>query len=181
MGQYYKVYMQRENGEEDVFDTNVSGVDDFFGAKIMEHSWWKNLFCNCVAKLIYKNPAKIAWVGDYADDTNAENINEIYNKVWEDDNSHAVAHDEILLDNKYLVNHTKGIYMNCNKYKEKSIVDGWTVHPLPLLTAVGNGQGGGDYYGVNEQDVGKWYMDLVSIEDDVPKGYDEVLYTFSEE
>lgn len=37
---------------------------------------------------------------------------------------------------------------------------------MPLLTAVGNGKGGGDYYGdraINKEDVGLWAGDLIEI------------------
>ena len=37
----------------------------------------------------------------------------------------------------------------------------------------GNGRGGGDYYGENEELVGTWARDVISIEKDKPNGYDE--------
>jgi hypothetical protein len=65
-------------------------------------------------------------------------------------------------------------YMNNNKDK-----DGWILHPLALLTAVGNGKGGGDYYGPNESDLATWVWDEVSIEDTIPEGYSkEEEYSF---
>lgn len=42
--------------------------------------------------------------------------------------------------------------------------NGWTVHPLPLLTAEGNGRGGGDYHEQNPdiELVGTWARDSIS-------------------
>ena len=42
---------------------------------------------------------------------------------------------------------------------------GFVPHPLPLLTAVGNGLGGGDYHGINEEKVGSWAFDLLEVVD----------------
>lgn len=57
---------------------------------------------------------------------------------------------------------------------------GWRIHPLPLLTAIGNGLGGGDYYGINTDDVGTWAWNEISVEDEPPVEYTEVKYTFRE-
>ena len=40
-------------------------------------------------------------------------------------------------------------------------VNGYRVHPLPLLTAEGNGRGGGDYWGSNQRFVGTWARDFI--------------------
>lgn len=41
--------------------------------------------------------------------------------------------------------------------------DGWEVHPLPLLTAEGNGRGGGDYDGTSMSLVGSWARDNIKV------------------
>lgn len=56
----------------------------------------------------------------------------------------------------------------------------WVTHPLPLLTAIGNGRGGGDYHGTNESMVGMWAMDLLSFTEDRPSSKNEVLIPFIE-
>lgn len=182
MGQYYRVYVQRENGEENVFNRQIAGGIGYTGAKLMEHSWYDDPFCKCVTGFIYKNPSRVAWVGDYSSEVDAERIQEIYAKVWgNNDNGHKIENNKVSLQNKYLVNHTKKIFMDCNKYCD-SFMDGnsWIIHPLPLLTVVGNGMGGGDYYGSHQEDVGTWYMDLISVEDTAPEHYQETSYTFYE-
>jgi hypothetical protein len=74
-------------------------------------------------------------------------------------------------DYPYLVNHTKKQYVD--KRKEE-------IHPLPLLTAEGNGAGGGDYRGDNEILCGDWARDVISIETEPPVGYEELLCKFRE-
>ena len=59
--------------------------------------------------------------------------------------------------------------------KEELLKDySWSVdmipHPLPLLTAVGNGLGGGDYWGVNKEQVGAWAFDTLEV-----VNYDEAI------
>ena len=56
---------------------------------------------------------------------------------------------------------------------------GAKIHPLPLLTCEGNGRGGGDFSGENEF-VGSWARDVVSIEFDAPEGFTEIFPNFRE-
>lgn len=70
---------------------------------------------------------------------------------------------------RYLVNHTKKVCLDLEA--EKGNGDTWgdgktpvIIHPLPLLTSNGNGQGGGDYSGNHMQLVGEWAGDVISME-----------------
>jgi hypothetical protein len=74
---------------------------------------------------------------------------------------------------RYLVNHDTRQYVDKDKAGD--------VHPLPLLTAEGNGRGGGDYRGGNEDLVGIWARDILSAEHEVPAGFAELLVCFDEE
>ena len=85
------------------------------------------------------------------------------------------------LDGKYLVNHSQQVYLNCDSYYERNKDnDDWCVNPLSLLTAIGNGLGGGDYRGINEDYVGEWAWETISVEDEVPADYAEVEFDFKE-
>lgn len=173
MGQYYRPYLKEEKtGNITILNRTIDG--EYTMAKLMEHSWWLNPFVNAVCNILYKNPHQIAWVGDYADDFPHKNL------VWDTDGEE-IKKVDFLLDNKYIVNHTKKLYLNCTSYKERNNNDGWIIHPLSLLTAIGNGQGGGDYRGVNSNSVGDWCMDVLSIEDTIPNGYTEEIYDFYED
>ncbi len=80
-------------------------------------------------------------------------------------------------DFPYIVNHTKKEYVD--KQKCPPCPDDYTIHPLSLLTASGNGQGGGDFHG-NNQYVGTWAGDVLSAESLPPAGYKEIRPDFIE-
>lgn len=42
----------------------------------------------------------------------------------------------------------------------------WIVNPVSLLTTIGNGRGGGDYFGENSNKVGSWTWNIIEITDD---------------
>jgi hypothetical protein len=54
------------------------------------------------------------------------------------------------------------------------------INPLPLLTACGNGLGGGDYRGTMMNAVGAWAFDEIEFTFDKPDDYAEVKYDFTE-
>ena len=207
MGQYYKafvrnserevtfnpqdaIYMTRHGLERmpservpfgDVNDRN-SYFGCFSGMKLTEHSWVENDFVNGVMELIERNPSMVAWVGDYADedyDFDGRYTKEVYVCAWYDD-----CHDspfERLPDTHkdgYIVNHSKGEHIDLAKYVEANEKDGWCIHPLPLMTAIGNGRGGGDYRGRDEDIVGRWAMDVIEYTHEKPEGYAEVSPRF---
>ena len=177
MGQYYYPAM-KQNGEITIYNRRVDG--EYTMAKLMEHSWWENPFCKAMANKIYKNPAQLVWCGDYADEWECEDLN--HQQIM-DDEGVGVESVEFSLDDKFLVNHSDKTYIDLNKYKEASTdSDGWVINPLPLLTAQGNGRGGGDYYEdrPNYELVGCWTWDLISIEDEAPEGYLEFKVCFKE-
>ena len=53
-------------------------------------------------------------------------------------------------------------------------------HPLPLLVAEGNCRGGGDYNGINENIVGSWARDVISVENNIQEGYTEFECKFDD-
>ena len=73
---------------------------------------------------------------------------------------------------KYIVNHDKKQYIDKTDYK--------FIHPLSLITAEGNGRGGGDYQGSNEEKIGNWSRDIISIEKDLLPEYTKFEYKFSD-
>lgn len=181
MGQYYRVIIEEtNNNERTILNRDVNGK--YTMAKLIEHSWWENPFVNTVCSMLYKTPQKIAWVGDYADDF------ELYDEVWGDDedNSVGVQEKQISLNGKYLCNHTSRQYVDCNEYFTVSQSDEgeygiWCLHPLPLLTCVGNGKGGGDYWSeVGADLVGVWCWDIISVEDEIPTGFTKIDCCFRE-
>ena len=63
MGQYYVPLVGNAFGDDlKGFDRSVNGEYTF--AKLMEHSWWQNPFVNAFSDLLYREPSRLAWVGD---------------------------------------------------------------------------------------------------------------------
>lgn len=84
------------------------------------------------------------------------------------------------LNAKYLVNHSKKEFVDKSKTPKDD--DGWSIHPLPLLTCEGNGRGGGDYRGESKM-VGIWARDIIGVvtkKSDIPKGFKEIIVDFIE-
>ena len=128
-----------------VFDRSVNYEYTF--PKLMEHSWWQNPFVNAFSEFLYNKPRRVAWVGDYADepdDFNFPNCSAFYipcyKEVWgETVIPLTVASSDFTLDGKFLLNYDMRQFVDLDEYKLLSTdKDGWVIHPLPLLTAIGN-------------------------------------------
>lgn len=218
MGQYYKVYVSNEEGHKVFCPQNAvymtkNGIKDstkienpswdeigpnswysnFSGLKLMEHSWLKNGFVNGVLEAIWYKPARVAWVGDYADDE--YDFDEYYTKVvyeavWGEKNAPELPFEDVpsIYESGFLVNHDMRQYIDMKRYSKAAgfspkwdVDNTWVIHPLPLLTVIGNGRGGGDYHGINMGMVGTWAMDLLEFTEKKPMLMEEVLIPFIEE
>lgn len=155
------------------------------GLKLMEHSYIGNHFMTAVEYSLspkgkfYKSP--LVWAGDYADEE--KNGSTLYN-MCEEDQAVKLGLDGIEEMKSYLntlpfiVNHTKKQYVDKTKLpKDEDDSDPWQVHPLSLLTAEGNGRGGGDYWDDDDM-IGTWARDVISIEETLPEGYTEIKPNF---
>lgn len=186
MGQYYMGFATMGNKKKSyIFYSH----DYDNGLKLTEHSWIGNNFINAFCSKILNNPMYVAWIGDYAEDSpnhdglvkSKEQFMIYAKKAWRENNNPCHNSPEIPFGNYYLVNHTKHLYINMAKYVTENQFDGrWCHHPLPLLTACGNGLGGGDYYGINENLIGSWAFDKISLEYESPKEYSSFMPHFKE-
>lgn len=83
---------------------------------------------------------------------------------------------------RYLVNHTKRLYVDTTRVgsKPKICYNNCRMHPLPLLVAEGNNRGGGDYgtHGNDFELCGTWARDAISVDDVMPTGFDELVCNF---
>lgn len=204
MGQYYRPLMIHEDGvEKSAYSHSFDN-----GLKLMEHSWIGNNFVNAVLHEIEDNPTRVAWLGDYADSAVEDGCNlgegfittigdflAHYNSVWGEYRSiQDIPSDtpQFKLDmdhtDCYLVNATKRCYIDLEKYVKQNSVSGlygssetWCINPLPLLTCLGNGMGGGDYRGeIGIGDVGTWAFDKIYITYLRPGNMEAVEYCFKE-
>lgn len=152
------------------------------GLKLMEHSYIGNVLMNVVENLLapggdwYK--CHLLWAGDYADgEKNGEVVEK--NKDGEEEetpNLHSIIGDKkenkIRPDDtdkqfRYIINHTKRLFIDKDKIKNISEEDNYKIHPLSLLTCEGNGRGGGDFRGSDKR-VGTWSRDCISMEEEIP-------------
>jgi hypothetical protein len=189
MGQYYKIVFKHNGGSVVVNDRKIEG-DGYILAKLLEHSWLGCDIADAVAYEMYKNPMQLAWIGDYAD--NGDEVEVItngdisYEEVWGNDDSKHVFpayKNDFDYSGKWLVNHDKKLAMSFDKYIAESKTKYGTIAPFPLLTAIGNGRGGGDYrdeYPCYDE-VGTWAWNSISIEDAKPDGYEEFSVVFKEQ
>jgi hypothetical protein len=157
MGQYYMVVILAEKSDKEYIRTFLDpGMYDN-GMKLTEHSYVTNNFMKIVENLIGPNgmfyKSRLVWAGDYAD--NEPNSDSNLHKMC--DAKSPFVYREPVVSYTYIVNHTKKVYVKKN--------DGF--HPLSLLTAEGNGRGGGDYHGSNIDMVGSWARDVISMENEV--------------
>jgi len=195
MGQYYKAVLISDDGVKIAHPHYFNN-----GLKLMEHSWIGNDFVNAVLKHVDNTPTRIAWIGDYADGLESQEycfadgyVNDrdefmkFYKYAWGDEKINMIDYSfgSYMLDERhadcYIVNLTRNSYIDMEKYVAKNAKDGWCVNPLPLLTAVGNGRGCGDYRGEDAcNSVGSWAFDKIYVTALKPRDIAEVMYTFQE-
>ena len=167
MGQYYLTVILAEKSDKEYIRTYLDPSMYDNGVKLTEHSYTDNNFMKIVENLIGPNgmfyKSRIVWAGDYADvEPNSEK--NLY-KMCEDKSP--FVYTEPVVYYTYIVNHTKKVYIKkCEG-----------IHPLPVLTAEGNGRGGGDYTGPNMDMVGTWARDVISMENEAPD-YTLIDYEF---
>ena len=186
MGQYYRICM-KSRGRLVVNNRRYTG-SGFVSAKLTEHSYLRNYLTSSVAFAIEGSPARIMWVGDYAEKSEIRKLTNRHlslGRIWGDGVN--VDHEfpfrgEFDYAGKFLVNHTKKLAISYDDYTKLSggkAVFGYTIDPLPLLTAVGNGRGSGDYHGPCEEKVGTWAWDRLEIVSEKPDGYQEFNVFFA--
>lgn len=174
----FKVVCTGYNGQK--FKSSV-------GSKLMEHSYIGNLLCRAMEHFLSHEYAgcPVVWSGQYGDE------------VFEDENGEGKSAYQLADDNlttktfkslpprrewyryhKYLINHDTHEYVKLPKMSNKE----YRIHPLPLLTANGNGLGSGDYRGINKDLVGMWCGHHLSVANELPNDeyYKELIVKFEE-
>lgn len=156
MGQYFNPIILDEHGKVVVW-MNAQTYNN--GLKLVEHAFLRNNFvCTFEYGLspegIY-HKSRVVWAGDYASfepesETNLYQRCTEYNMIRPSEKNTSVY--------RYLVNHSKRQFVDKSKVPTK---DGWTLHPLPMLTAEGHTNA--EYRGSSRL-VGSWARDVISVE-----------------
>lgn len=181
MGQGYRpiILASHKNEGKEIIRTWLNSHAYGNGYKLTEHSYIGNNFVEAVEYLIsplgmfYRS--RLVWSGDYAD--NEEGLDEnlyFISDYHTNKDKMSFPSPYNMSSYRYIVNHTQEKYVNKNNTSNS------TIHPLPLLTAEGNGRGGGDYRGENLHLVGTWARDTISLEKEIPDGYDELVCQFTD-
>jgi len=168
MGQYYYPIILAENGKIIIC---MSPYDYNNGSKLTEHSYLNNSFVHTFEfglspEGIY-HKSRVVWAGDYADPE--EDGVALYNRC---DEYNTIRPDPKVNKYRFLVNHTKKQFVDKEKIPKSE--HGYTFHPLPLLTAEGNGRGGGDYT-PHHPLIGSWARDVLSVEEIAPP-FEELVF-----
>ena len=114
MGQYYNAVIE-VNGNKEVFYHQVDG--EYMMAKLLEHSYWANPFVLAIASKLWRTKGKLAWVGDYAEDSDFN-----WNEAFSDAHAENVPREDLTyngfrLEGKFFINHDKKMIIDLDEYK----------------------------------------------------------------
>lgn len=175
MGQYYKAVLLSDDGAE--ITGYLTPRDHNCFLKLMEHSWLGNEFVEAVERVL-TSPTRVVWAGDYADHEPGSPSN-LYDKAAA---ATKIASPEDVPIARYVINHDKRAYVD--KTTVVANAGGFAIHPLPLLTAEGNGRGGGDLREGSATGeytlVGTWARNRITVADTVPDDYQEIRFDLIE-
>lgn len=191
MGQYFEVYNKTRN-ERIEHNFNLIG-----GMKLCEHSYLPNPLSVFLRDLLANEwkGDEIYHLGDYA---SPDDGTQTAFKLWDSSNKILDKADIIkvedyedpskVVSNPYVINETKKQYLDIRDaaitswYKTEDGAILMFYDPLLLLTACGNGLGGGDYFSdVNRRLIGSWAGDKLSASDKEPEGYEKVRPVFMDD
>lgn len=188
MGQYYKPTIQAIKYEDNRKEVRklfiIDPYDLDYGVKLCEHTHRNSEVVRLVTNLMYELnkqdwATQLVWLGDYSNPSFGEKTN-LYHEL-KYTNVQFRKEDGVIVsaivegfdgvidmtkDHHYLVNHDRKEYINTAE-------NVGAYSQLALLTADGNGKGGGDYWGKNWRDVGLWRYHEISVMD--KERFDEYL------
>lgn len=193
MGQYYRPTVSIKAKKNEVV-WHFRSFDYNEGQKLMEHSFFQNMLVGAVEKFLAENKGnkpRCAWMGDYGGEISMGDTKVQYGsgeKMKEPITIDVEGFERATMYG-YLINVSKHEYIDISRYLTDCGKDGEDIydiiHPLPILTAVGNGRGGGDYEGICMEYVGVWAGDIIiptNDKDKIIKGknYKEITPRFIE-
>ncbi len=178
-GQYFKIAIVDKNKDILIWlDPSCYGE----GYLLMQHAFLNNHLLGAIEFLIspqgqyYKS--SIIWAGE---NTEPEG-NNLYSQCKFGDYNHQTPPPYDTRCYKYVVNHTKKIYVDkypdgdCGKIFKTDI---YKTHPLPLLVMGNNYGGKGSYKGQDRHLLGTWSGDIISIEVEPPENYTKLDCNFN--
>ena len=145
------------------------------GAKLLEHSHEGSNLVQGICRVLVAGPQRIVWAGDYAD-PEPNDMPNLYDQCQDlepgmgPDTVPSVSEDVPIHSYTLLVNHDLNMFVRLDGA-------GSDLHPLPILTAEGNGRGGGDLYASHPwfPHTGTWSRCLLSLQLEAPEGFTELV------
>jgi hypothetical protein len=188
MGQYYRNTILKPDfkNEKQPVAMTLCPYNYGNGAKLMEFSWIGGRLMKRIEWLLANTFAgsNFVTVGDYADAVDGVDL---YSKASEFEDSKDYKKIETTIPDydkipyyKYAVNLDKKEFVTLKEFTPPV----FTIHPLSLLCAFGNGRGGGDFYGkTGSKSVGKWAFDRILVTNDKTKtdGFKQIKPYFKED
>lgn len=192
MGQYHKIVN---------LDKKQELENSGHGWKLLEFSWQRCILPKELEYLLENDWAgdNVVVAGDYAtvngvsDKRDAEILEKIAKEYDIEDGDiyrYSEDHYEVISKEQETANYNSKRYIYntiTNEYIDKqdcdiSVYGRDRIAPLPLLLDLGNGLGGGDYYGANHKYVGYWAgkSQGIKFSDKVPEGYKYLKIDFNE-
>ncbi|MGW5218747.1 hypothetical protein ACWEQA_12855 [Nocardia sp. NPDC004085] len=179
MGQFFRAVLLADDADDIV--GYIDPWDYHMSIKLREHSWIGDEFVEAVERLLTE-PTRVVWAGHYADiEPGGIKPENLYDRA--DSATKATVPDSAVIG-RYVINHDKRVYV------DKTIVPandvGLRMHPLPILTAEGNGRGGGDLHpqyttgDLGFEAVGSWARDRITVGNAVPDGYGQLHFDLIE-
>lgn len=160
MGQYFRpVIIDKKNSKKVV--ASLYPLEFMCGLKLMEHSCVGNRVVNAFATLINDEDGKykdypMAWAGDYSDGVVGDKN---YYDIAFEGNCDISRNDIQTNEYRYFINKTKKEFVDIEDCPMKDYI---IVHPLPILTSLGNGRSH-DYLPKEGElkFIGSWATDVV--------------------
>lgn len=114
-----------------------------------------------------RGPTKLVWAGDYYDVEYSHEAN-LYKLCSPDTKLYPEESDTSYYN--YLVNYSSRQFVSKDRAEKYT-----NLHPLPILTAEGNGYGAGDYPDEHAL-VGYWARDKIGATNKKPAGFVEIIF-----
>lgn len=158
MGQYYTLITV------DLKRKNYHRYTPTNGFKLMEFAYYNDSMASLFCSEVYNDPKRVVVLGDYAEPSDFRDPElpsvldlNMLNKLPEEKKI-----EQFDFNNKYVVNSSRAQYI---KLSNPSKNECKIFEPL-ILCALGNGKGGGDYYGINNDLVGLWAGQIIQVVDE---------------
>lgn len=176
MGAYYKAvisFLNVKNPEWKAF----SAWDCDNGAKLMEHSYFGNLYVSSVLSLLHNKKARLIWLCDYhgGGEINWDTVKDVVDwkprpmrkphVIVNHSKKEFISSREILsaVFEKFENNNTTYTYFAPYENKQEKRVGLFIIHPLPLLVNSETEAAGGGDYQMDYPLRGKWTGDIIEV------------------